>query len=714
MVRSVSAVVLFVVPPITAAGAGAQIPDSVRADTAAPVIALPALEATVTRGPLPAERTPFTVTRLDGARVLHARQRIGLDEALLTVPGLVADNRYNFSLGTRIAVRGLGARAAFGVRGVRILVDGLPLTLPDGQATLTNVDLASAGRIDVLRGPASVLYGNAAGGVVAIETEEPPDSGLARARLLVGDHGTDRAQTLRRADITVGDRSDRSSWIVSASEMRLDGFREHSAARRTAVNARVRRALANGAVVSGVLNVAHAPTAESPGGVPVDTFLVRPRAAWPGNVRTGSGEAATQAQLGLRYARAAGTHTMDLAVYGLARSLDNALPFAYIRLGRVGGGMRASFRSRTDVLGREVAVTAGFDAELQRDDREERDNVLGAPGDVLVRDQVDQVGALGPFLHAQAALTDILDVRAGLRYDAVRFTVADRLDAAPEDRSGARTLDAASGFAGVVLRPAARMAVYGNVATAFQTPTTTELINAPPAPGSPCCPGGFNPELEPERVLSYELGLRGSAGPVAGEVVAYSMTVRDALVPFQVAGVPGREFFRNAGRTRHKGLELGLSLDMGNGLSGGVSYALTHVVFLDDGLDAADYEGNRVPGIPPHRLTASVTHASERAFLSLDAVAVARYWADDANTAANPPDGSSAPWDGFVTLDLRGGTAFDLAGARIAPFVGIRNLLDERYAASVVVNAFGGRYYEPAPGRNLYVGLEVRLHPDRR
>lgn len=703
MTRGILALLAAALVP---AAAASQTPDSARSDTAAsPVYRLPAVEATVTRGPLPAERTPFTVTRVRLADALQAHAAMGLDEALVAVPGLLAENRYNLALGTRIAVRGLGARAAFGVRGVRILVDGIPLTLPDGQATLTNIDLASAGTIDVLRGPASVLYGNAAGGVVAIETREPR-APLAEGRILLGDEGRGRPGRLQKREAVVGDRSGRTSWIVAASDLDLAGYRDHAGARRVGLNGRVRHLFGGGQVLSVVLNAAHQPRALSPGALPVDTFLVHPQAAWPGNVATESGEAADQVQLGVRYARQAGSRAMDLAAYGVVRSLDSNLPYAVIRLGRLAGGARASMRSLTTLFGHELALTAGLDAEVQRDARRERDNILGRPGDTLRRDQVDRVGSIGPFAQAQMRILDALDLRAGLRYDAIRFSTRDRLNVPGSDRSGDRTMDAASGFAGLVVRVGPGAAVYGNVATAFQTPTTTELINAPPENGV-CCAPGFNPRLEPERVRSVEVGLRAGSGRVSGELVGYTMAVEDALVPYQAAGVDGREFFRNAGRTRHRGIEAALAADLGS-WTVATSYALSRVVFVDDGLDSLAYEGNNVPGIPPHHLTVSLDYATQRAFLRVQANATSRYWADDANTAANPPAPRPRPWGGSATLDVRAGAALGAGPVRLRPFVALQNVLDERYASSVVVNAFGGRYYEPAPGRNLILGLQVR------
>ncbi|NIQ52343.1 MAG: TonB-dependent receptor plug domain-containing protein, partial [Gammaproteobacteria bacterium] len=293
---------------------------------------------------------------------------LGLDEALAMVPGLQADDRHNLALGTRIAARGLGARAAFGVRGVRILVDGIPLTLPDGQTALTNLDLAAAGRIQVIRGPASVLYGNAAGGVISVDTREPPRAGIAEGRVLAGDYGTDELGALARFEATVG-KGGETSYLVTASHLDLDGYRRHSAARRTGLNARLRHAPDEDSYVTVVVNAAAVPQAQSPGSVPADTLLVAPTRAWPTNVETKSGEQVEQLQAGISYVRRLGVHRLDLTAYGAGRALDNALPFAFIELGRWAGGLRAAVRSHLEPLGRPLHLTAGLDLEHQRDDR---------------------------------------------------------------------------------------------------------------------------------------------------------------------------------------------------------------------------------------------------------------------------------------------------------------------------------------------------------
>ena len=669
-----------------------QEPDTLPAgDTT--VYRLAPLEARVTRGPVPLERVPHAVSTLEGWQFRTARPQIDLHEALRRVPGVAVDNRHNLALGTRISIRGFGARSAFGVRGIRLLVDGIPLTLPDGQTALTNVDLGSADRIEVLRGPAAVLYGNAAGGVVSVTTMDPPREGLAEARLGVGSYGSGNLDNLVRLQANLGDRWARGSWFVGVSHLDLDGYREHSRARRTGVNARFRHTPDSRSWLGVAVNVATVPRAENPGSLPADSAEADPRMAWPVNVATRSGEEAAQGQAGILYGRQIGAIEAEVTGYGQLRALENPLPFGrYIRLRRAAGGGRLAVRS---VPAASVGWTAGLELQAQRDRRLERDNLDGEIGGVTHRSQIDRVTAVAPFVSAQVPVGSGVDLRAGARYDRVAFDTEDRLDTGTGDQSGARTLDAWSGSAGLVLNVSESVRGWASLSSWFQTPTTTELINAPPAPGEPCCPGGFNPELEPEEGAGVEAGVR-SSGAVAWEVVGYLFRARNLVLPFQVEGIEGREFYRNAGRTRHAGVEASLRARLPVGLSAGLAYAWTDLRFGGRAFD--DVEGKRVPGVAPHRLNAHLDRVTGPLHAALELEWVSRYPVNDANSAHNAA---------YVVADARVARRVELGGAALEPFLEISNLLDRAYNSSVVINAFGGRYYEPAPGRAWLLGLRA-------
>src|SRR5690606_17146589 len=230
-------------------------------DTA--VIPLDTLQVPVTRTAVSSARAPVSLSLIGRERIQVARATIGLDEALAGVPGLIIDNRQNFSLGSRVVIRGLGARAAFGVRGVRVLVDGIPLTMPDGQTNLNNLDLGSAGAIHILRGPASALFGNAAVGVIAVETEPAPGPQSAEARITIGNQGRSSLTRLWKAQAKVAETVGAFDYLASVSRMEADGYRDYGRARQTLINARGGLWMSDATRVSLIVNVVDMPVAEN-------------------------------------------------------------------------------------------------------------------------------------------------------------------------------------------------------------------------------------------------------------------------------------------------------------------------------------------------------------------------------------------------------------------------------------------------------------------
>jgi iron complex outermembrane receptor protein len=648
------------------------------------VVPLERLEVTITRASQPLTRVPAAVSVVSRTDIQRAQPGIGIEEALAVVPGLVVNNRYNFALGTRISIRGFGSRAAFGVRGIRVFADGVPMTMPDGQANLNNIDLTSMGRIEVMRGAASMLYGNAAGGVVAFESEVPPEGFAVEARAIAGD------ADMRRGNIKIGGGSDRTRYLVNVARLVADGFRQHSEVEQTNLNARIRHELGADAYLAFTLNGADAPTALNPGSLPLDSARLRPEMAWPRNAETRSGEATRQIQLGLEHGRKLGVFELNAVIYGLTRELDNPLPFAYITLNRTAGGLRSSLSTTRN----NFSITGGLDIELQSDERGEFNNVNGEPGPTRTRDQTDGITNIGPFLRASIDVTPELTATGGLRYDRTRFDTEDRFLTDNRDDSGELTMSAASPMLGATYRFSQRVTAYVSVSTSFQTPTTTELINNPTGTG-------FN-DLEPQRAVSYEAGLRFAASRFAGEVSAFHTNVRDALVPFQIAGGDGREFFRNAGRTRQRGIETALHLLLTSSIRLATSYTWNDFVFVDDGLDGVGFEGNELPGVPPHRLFARLSWSPGWWFVDVEGEHSSAYYAADSNvdTSKNPA---------ATVFDLRLGGSQRLGSYAIRPFVGINNLTDEQYFSSVVINAAGARYFETAPGRNIYFGAGISI-----
>ncbi|HET7231246.1 MAG TPA: TonB-dependent receptor [Longimicrobium sp.] len=646
------------------------------------------LAVRVLRTPVVQLRAPFAVSVTGGEAQRRAKPGLALNEPLAGLPGVQVENRFNYALGERISVRGFGARAQFGVRGVRVLLDGIPATLPDGQTNLNHVDVGSVERAEVIRGPASALYGNASGGVIRLSTVPAPPVRLgSEYRATGGADGMLRLQS--SAAGTLG------PFDYRASVTRLDygGYREHQEARNTlgGVNLGLRR----GADAVRLAFTAVRYDAQNPGAL-TDSLLRADRTqALANNVAQKAGESGHQGQLGLTWEHALGPGGLEVTAYGLVRSIDNPIPVRYIDLDRRAGGARAVL---SGAAGSVLRYAAGAEWEAQRDHRLNHENNGGARGALLLN-QRERVSSAAGFAELSATAGPV-DVLAALRYDRFRFGVDDALVAPGDpDDSGARTMDAWSPMAGASVSAAPWLAFYANIATAFQTPTTTELANRPDGAG------GFNPTLRPERTRSVEAGAKARRGSAWAELAAYRARVRDALVPFEVEGAPGRQFYRNAGQAVHRGLEASAGARPLAALLVRAAYTYTDARFDDYVLGGTELRGNRVPGIAPHRVEASAFWSRGTGpFAGVDVRHAARTLVADTDSAG----AFSSP--AYTTLDLRGGWTELRAGrVRISPTLAVTNVLDVRYNTSVVINAVRGRYYEPGPGRSLYAGLEVKL-----
>jgi iron complex outermembrane receptor protein len=481
---------------------------------------------------------------------------------------------------------------------------------------------------------------------------------------------------------------------ISLARTTTDGFRQHSTAEITQFSGRLVQPIGNRSRLTLSARVNDSPELLNPGALTAAQFADDPSQADPRNVAAGAGKAVDQWQASVAAGhRLAGGGELDAAVFGLGRKLDNPLAFRYIALDREAWGGRATATLPVHLGSTEVRMSAGLDAQWQRDDRREE----STDRTEVLLDQQERVRELGPFLQASLPLRDKATLTAGLRYDRVAFRADDRLLADGDD-SGERIMDAVSWSAGVSYALAPGLAPYASISTSFETPTTTELANRPDGAG------GFNPDLEPQRAINYELGLRGIVGARMRYAVAgYVSDVRDELIPFEVPGAPNERFFRNAGSSWHRGIELEATIVPASQLAVVAAYAYTAHAFREYRVSAAGVtdtlDGNELPGVPRHYAHLGLRYDGPAGLWGgLDVTHSSSYYVDDGNDARN---------DAWTATGVRVGWEGQLAGWRVAPFAGVLNLFSARYAASVVVNARGGRYYEPAPPRNVYMGMAI-------
>lgn len=657
-----------------------------------------AVTVTVTRTEQDPARVPNAVSVIEDDAIQAFQRRASPAEAFAGVPGFYVENRRNFSLsgGVRFAIRAPMPR--FGMRGVQILQDGVPMTMADGTTEPTNIDLASLGRIEVLRGPSSVLYGNSAGGVITLQTEFPPPGRFfVQPDVQWGSYGYQQQQ------VKASGTTPRASYLVSASRLQTDGFRANSHADVRRANIVVRAAPSSSTEIRGVFNLYDLPFGESASTLTLADARDKPRSVRPQAITQGWGESTTQQQAGMTLQHQVRPgHEVRATVWGVWRDVWNPIPFAVVSVDRRAAGLRSEYTGTANAGTVPITWTTGFDLSTQHDERAEygNDGVPAGGGrtrmGALSLAQLEEVRSVSPFVHVTARLGQRWNLTGGARYDRYRFAATDRF-LANGDQSGERTLDAVSPMAGVTFVPSSWLNLYANVATAYQTPTTVELSNRPDNAG------GFNEDLGPEDLRSIEAGVRGAIAPwrLRFEVATYASDIDDAIVRFQRADE--QAYFRNAGEVARKGLEVLFEWAPTSRVKGRLAYTFQHFRYGRFVAPEGDFSDKVEPGAPPHQVVLGGSYeAPAGVFVSAQYRVVDAYPVNSINTIDN--------WS-YQVADLRLGLDRRWKGLRLRPFVSIDNIFDERYNGSAIVNSLGNRFFEPSPGREFAVGLTLGIDP---
>jgi iron complex outermembrane receptor protein len=648
------------------------------------------------------QKSPFALTVIQPDSARPGQRHTSVDEILSLVPGVAVTNRNNPSQDARLSIRGFGARSTFGVRGVRVLRDGIPLTLPDGQTPLDYLSLESVGRVEVMRGAASALYGNSSGGVIDIRSAAPSNTPLsASVHQWVGEHGFTRSAL----DASGTNRS--ASYEGDIAYSRSDGTRAHSHQRATTGFGRA--TVSSGANNFSLTMLAlNNPLAENPGALSLDELNADPGLADPLSVRRKARKAVHQVQLGVSADRSWQGGDGTVTAFGGGRSLDNPLTFAVVEVGRHSYGASARLTQLTPVGGLANRISTGIDFQSQNDLRRNfavcADTIslktptvtcpsITSERGVVTLDQRELVSSVGGYASDELSLSESVAFTAAIRADNVRFEVKDRLiSSSNPDDSGRRSMSAVTPIFGAVFRVTPTHSLYANLAGAFETPTATELGNHPD--GS----AGINPDLNPQRSTTTEIGAKGLVGRYAHyDAAFYSTNVRDELVPFEIPNSNGRRYFRNAGKTKRRGGEVGADIASGPWLLM-ATYSYSNFKFVSFTSGNVTYDGNTIPGLPRHHWQTALKFSDRLGFAVVEVEGASRIQLDDANTSTGP---------GYAVANFRLGTVALSRMPHVSVSAGVQNLLDRHYAASIAVNAARGRFFEPAATRNFFVGLTL-------
>jgi len=659
-----------------------------------------AVVVTATRVDRPSLEVPASIDRLRAEEIRAMRPQVDLSESLARVPGIVVQNRQNYAQDLQISSRGFGARSTFGVRGLRLLVDGIPASMPDGQSQVSHFDLGSVERIEVLRGPFSVMHGNAAGGVINVITRSgASDPGIA-LDLMAGSYGT------YRAAVQAGGLTNGVDWIGSGAYFDTDGYRDHSSARRTQANGKLVYTTAGGTTLRLVGNALETP-AQDPLGLTRAQFESDPRSVVPQALLFDTRKKVRQGQGGITLEHAFGDVRLEASGYYGQRALRQYLAFTgvgptssggVVDLERDYGGGALRLSADSQLLGRPLTLVAGAEFELQDEHRRGFVNDFGSRG-ALRRDEDDRAESSGVYLQAEWRFAERWIGVAGLRASRVTFRSNDHfITPLNPDDSGSVRYSATTPAVGLVYRLTPAASLYANYGRGFETPTFAELAYRPDGPG-------LNFGLQASKSWHAELGTKWVlANGARINAALFYVGTRDEIVVDTAVG--GRTTFQNAGRTTRRGFELGADGPLGAGFEGTLAWTLLDATFRDSFTTQNGTEtvpaGARLPAVPRAALFAELRwrHEPSGFGVALETLYKSRVAVDDVNSEFA---------DGWTTLNLALGFTQRGKGWTLSEFLRVDNLTDESYSGSVIVNDGNGRYYEPSPGTNVLVGMQGRL-----
>ena len=657
---------------------------------------------TATRQPQPSLDIPASVDRIYADEIREGRPQVNLSESLGRVPGIVVQNRQNYAQDLQISSRGFGARSTFGVRGIRLIADGIPASMPDGQGQAATFALGSAQRIEVLRGPFSSLYGNAAGGVISIETEDGPPTPTFEPALLLGSYGTWREAA------KFGGQWGALNGIVDASHFHTEGYRQHSEANRDHVNGKLKYELNPDTSFALVANTLRQPQTQDPLGLDRNQLQQDPRQATPQAIQFNTRKTITQDQLGLTL-----NHRLDPAsnvqatVYGGQRFVEQylAIPLpaqnapthsgGVVNLDRNYGG--AALRYFTQLSA--VRLSAGLEYETMEERRKGFINNFGVAG-VLKRDEDNDVSTSGLFVQGEWKFAERWAAHAGVRTTTVQFRSRDSYLSNGDD-SGAKSYRGTTPVAGLVFKLSPRSSVYGNLGRGFETPTFVELANRGPGQS------GLNFGLDASRSRHGELGVKSIApGWVRLNAALFKIVNENEIVVDQ--NMSGRASFKNVGHTDRKGFELGAETLLTGPFEARLAYTYLKATFREGFTTVLNTlntpvnvpAGSALPGVPESLLYGELRYRREPFYAQLEALHKSR-------VPVNDPNSEFA--DAYTTLNLMAGVVQQGRGWRITEFARIDNLTDRNYVGSVIVNETNSRFYEPSPRRNMTIGIQASL-----
>lgn len=653
--------------------------------------------------------TPASVSIVEGDRLQTGAFQVNLSENLVDVPGLLIKNRNNYAQDLQISIRGFGSRSTFGLRGIRLYVDNIPQTMPDGQGQSSNIDIASIDHIEVLRGPFSALYGNSSGGVIQVFTKPGEGPLKIGGSVATGSNGSHKysLEASGGTDNKVGI----TDYRLSTSKFETDGYREHSAATRYLSNARLGIALGDDSTLVVTANSVYT-KADDPLGLTPEQYRLNPKSVASVANQYNTRKTLHQTQAGFNWTKQINAdNQLQLIGYGGQRSTVQYQSIPYtaqkninhsggvIDLARDYAGLDARWTSNLSLADRPFTVVTGLAYDWMKEDRKGYENTLdggatyGVKG-ALRRDERNTMWNLDPYIQTSWQLTDRLDMDLGARYSTPRFKSDDHY-LSNGDNSGSMSYKKFLPMGAVHFALTKDVSLYATAGKGFETPTMSEFSYS--SADGVNISNGWNYALKPAVSNNYEVGAKANTDYGNMTLALFETHTDNDIVPDFSSG--GRSVYQNA-NTKRKGIELGWNETFLHNAHVSAAYTRLDAKFRT-GFDNVA-AGNRIPGIGQNMVSASIDWTPPEGFFA------GAQWQYMDKMYANNTNSVYAP--SYSTTSLYTGYRMNWHQWELGATARVDNVFDKQYVGSVIVGDSNGRYYEPADGRNWMLSVSANYH----
>jgi len=653
---------------------------------------------------------PASVYTIDADTLRSSGPQVNISDVLNRAPGVVALNRNNYAQDVQVSIRGFGARSAFGIRGIRLITDGIPASMPDGQGQTSTVSMTSTERMEVLTGPLAQLYGNASGGVIQTFTREAGDKPEAQVNLYTGSFG------MQRTDWQISQRSGNVGLVADYSTFSIDGYRQQSSAERKQLNSVITVDAKPDTRFKFIVNIFDMPQAKDPLGLTAAQLAANPSQAGTNAIARNTRKTVKQEQVG-----AVAEHRVDsdlklqARIYGGTRTnLQYQATNAWTGLDRRFEGLGLQANGKATVWnGQPVTWVAGMDFDHAQEQRQAGAASAGEKSGALTRNELNEATNKDYFAQANWSISERFTLTTGARQSNVTLKSRDDMPSGV-DGSGSVTYKATSPVLGLTWHAQDNLNLYVNQGKGFETPTMVEAAYSRDSSNN--FVEKFNPNLQSSRSKHLELGTKWlPSASTRVDAAWFQIDTTNEIVAALASN--GKTAYDNAAQTKRDGFELALRNQHTPNWRTQASATVMNATYQAGSASYSPPNGNSLPAIPKRQLFAGLQW-SEKGFAQaghkpalgmeagLDMIHRSSMWGNDANTATTS-DYALAP--SYTLLNARVRQRYQVGPARVEAFVGIDNITNKDTVSSVIINQFSKQYFEPGLPRSWVIGVQSQI-----